>query len=123
MPDTSLRGGIIKLKIDGRTYAAKGAFDYSLGLPKQEAIVGSDGIHGPKSMPQVAYIEGKITDNFDLDLTTLATLRNVTVILELASGKSVVLRQAWYAGEGKANTEEGEIDVRFESEFEGEEIR
>ena len=123
MPDTGVRGGIIKWKANGRQYAAKGDFTYSLGLPKLEAIVGSDGIHGPKSMPQIAFIAGKTTDFYDLDLKDLVTLRNATVILELANGKSVLLREAWYADTGEVSTAEGEIPVRFESESEGEEIR
>jgi len=43
------------------------------------------------------------------------------VIAELANGKTVVLRSAWYAGEGKVNTAESEIDARFEG-LSGEEI-
>jgi hypothetical protein len=107
-------GGIIQLQIDGEIYNAKGAFDYNLGRPKRDAVVGHDRVHGYKSLPQVPYIEGKVTDRGTMDLDKLVTSKGVTVTLELANGKVIVLRDAFYASEGKGNSEEGEIECRFE---------
>ena len=42
------------------------------GLEDGEAIVGSDGIHGYKEVPQVGFIEGEITDRSDLDESEVA---------------------------------------------------
>lgn len=39
---------------------------------------------------------------------------NATVTLELANGKMIVLRNAWFASEGTVQTEEGTIALRFE---------
>jgi len=36
------------------------------------------------------------------------------VTLQVANGKTIVLRNAWFAGEGTVQTEEGNIAVRFE---------
>lgn len=108
------RAGSIQLKINGEIFDCKGNFTYGLGRPKREAIVGADAIHGYKEMPQVAFLEGAITDRGTLDLAALVTGRDVTVTLELANGKLIVLRDAWYAGEGSASTEEAEISVRWE---------
>ncbi|NDY41250.1 phage tail protein [Dissulfurirhabdus thermomarina] len=117
----SRRAGVIYFKVDGTQYAAKGNFTYNLGRPKREAIVGSDGVHGYKEQPQAAYVEGEITDSSDLDLSQLVTLDGVTVTLELANGKTILVRDAWYAGDGTGNTEEGNIGVRFEG-LSGEEV-
>jgi len=106
--------GLIQLQTNGEVLRAKGAFTYNLGKPKREAVIGSDGVHGFKEMPQVAFIEGAITDAGEIDLATLATLRDATVNLKLGNGKMVVLNAAWYAGEGTGNTEEGEVGVRWE---------
>lgn len=114
-------GGIIRLKIDGERYDAKGAFSYNLGVPMREAVVGADRVHGYKEVPQVAFVEGEVTDSAQLDLAKLLGQEDVTVTLELANSKTVVLHHAWFAGEGTGNTEEGNIAVRFEGEF-GEEI-
>src|SRR5690348_4109292 len=108
------RGGIIFLQVNGEIYDAKGNFTYNIGRPVREAIVGHDSVHGYKELPQVAFIEGEITDRGTLDLESLVTLSGATVTLELANGKVIVLRDAWFAGEGTGNSEEGNIAVRFE---------
>lgn len=116
------RGGILFLKVGGERQDAKGNFTYNLGQPKRDGIVGADGVHGYKEMPQVPFIEGEITDRQTLDLAALLNVVDTTVTLELANGKVIVLRQAWYAGEGTGNTEEGNIGVRFEG-LSAEEVR
>ena len=108
--------GLIQLQTNGEVLRAKGAFTYNLGKPMREAVTGSDGVHGYKETPQVAFIEGAITDAGDIDLGVLATLRDATVNLKLGNGKMVVLNLAWFAGEGTGNTEEGEIGVRWEGQ-------
>lgn len=115
-------GGIIEIKANGEIYDAKGNFTYNLGKNKREAVVGMDRTHGYKEEPQVAMIEGAITDRNDLDVATLLELCDATITLTLANGKVVVLRDAWFAGEGNITTEEGEIEARFEG-IDAEEIR
>lgn len=107
-------GGIIHFQANGVPYQAKGNFTYNLGRPKREAVVGADAVHGYKETPQVAFVEGEITDQRDLDLHALVTLKDATVTLQLANEKVIALNDAWYAGEGTGNTEEGNIGVRFE---------
>ncbi len=109
------RAGRVYLKVDGTQYDAKGDFSYNLGNDNREAIIGADGVHGYKETPQVAYIEGAITDRADIDLDRLTQADNVTVTLELVSGKTIVLANAWFAGEGGVTTGEAEVAVRFES--------
>jgi predicted heme/steroid binding protein len=109
------RGGKISFTIDGEIYDAKGEFSYGLGTGKKTAIVGADRTHGFKEEPQVAFIEGKITDRTTLDLAKLAKITGATVTLELANHKAITLREAWYAGDAVGHSDEGEIDVRFEA--------
>jgi hypothetical protein len=115
-------GGIISLKLNGDMYFAKGNFTYNLGKPKKEGVVGSDRVHGYKEVPQVPFIEGEITDRNELNLEDLVTLDDATATLELANGKVIMLREAWYAGEGTGNTEEGNIALRLEG-MSAEEVR
>jgi len=107
-------GGILFFKVGGVLCNAKGSFTYNIGAAKREAIVGADSVHGFKEMPQVPYVEGSITDSDELDLETLLNLRDTTVTLELANGKVIAIEEAFFAGDGNATTEEGEIEVRFE---------
>jgi hypothetical protein len=115
-------GGLISLKINGDILFAKGNFTYNLGIPRKEAVNGSDRVHGYKETPQTPYIEGEITDRQELSVEALQKTTGATVTLELANGKVIVLRQAWYASEGVGNTEEGNVECRFEG-MSAEEIR
>jgi hypothetical protein len=108
------RAGLIQLQVNGEIFDCKGSFSYGLGRPKRDAIVGSDAVHGYRETPQVAMIEGAITDRGSLDVAALVSGRNLTVTLTLGNGKVIVLRDAWFAGEGTASSEEGEIAVRWE---------
>lgn len=107
-------GGTITLTVAGQRQRAKGAFTYNLGHDKKEAVVGADETHGYKVTPQTPFIEGEITDHETLDLGTLVDQVDVTVVLELANGKTIVLREGWFAGEGTVGTEEGNIAARWE---------
>lgn len=122
MPIQNRRGGIISFKVDGVLYNAKGAFSYHIGSPKREAIIGSDGLHGYKEVPQPAYIEGEITDDLEVDLDALTRLDGATITLDLAIGKTIVLRNAYFAGDGVGHSDEGNIAVKFEART-GEEMR
>lgn len=113
--------GIIEVRVDGATYSAKGNFTYNIGRPKREGIAGADKVHGYKDAVQIPFIEGEVTDRRSLDLGKMVEIDNATVMLRLGNGKLIVLRQAWYAGEGTGNTEEGNIDFRFEG-MSGEEV-
>lgn len=115
-------GGIIFVKVDGEQYRAKGSFTYNLGKPKRDAVVGSDGTHGYKELPQVAFVEGVFTDEIGISVEKLLEVKDATVTLELANGKVISYRDSWFAGDGNITTEEGEIAVRFESRN-AEEIR
>lgn len=114
--------GIIQIQVNGEVQSAKGSWAYNLGHPVRTAIVGADEVHGYKETPQVAFAEGEITDRGTLDLAALATLKDATVTLQLANGKTVALYEAWFAGEGTGNTDEANIAARFESSLKGEEI-
>ena len=107
-------GGVISLKVNGDIHFAKGNYTYNIGKPKKEGVVGADVVHGYKETPQIPFIEGEVTDRNELSLEDLVTLDDATITLELANGKVITLSEAWYAGEGTGNTEEGNIACRFE---------
>lgn len=114
MPGGQIVGGLIQFKVDGKIYAAKGNFTWNPGLEKREGVVGSDAPHGFKALPQIPFVEGEITDKRDTDTVALLNATDATVYLGLANGKAFVLRNAWHAGEGTHNTEEGNLPIRFE---------
>ena len=115
-------GGIISFKVEGQQFKAKGEFSFNLGKPKREMIIGSDGTHGFSEKPQVAYIEGAITDSDEISLEDIVKIRDKTITLGLANGKIIVLREGVYTADGEGKTEEGEFEVRFEG-ISAEEVR
>jgi hypothetical protein len=116
------RSGILEVKVNGVIYDVKGNWTYNLVQAKREALVGADGVHGYKELPQVPFVEGEITDSSNLDLSTLMKVDNATVTLSLANGKVVEFRDAWYAADGNVQTEEANVQIRFEA-LGAEEIR
>jgi hypothetical protein len=117
MADRNRRAGIIWFYLNGSRMEAKGTFTVNPGHPKRDAIIGADEIHGYKETPQIAYIEGAITDAPDLDTAALRQMTNTTVTLQLNNGKTWTLEDAWYASEGDWTSDEAEIAVRFESRY------
>lgn len=107
-------GGLIELKVNGVIYSAKGNFSYNLGHIKRTAVVGADRPHGFSGLPQVPFIEGEITDNIGLDLEAVLDFDEETCTLLLATGKTIALKEGWYAGDGTGQTEEGNIGFRME---------
>ena len=106
--------GAIFFLIDGVQQNAKGSFSYNLGQPKRDPIIGSDlTVHGYRETGQAPMIEGVITDRQNLNVMDLLNLRDATVTLELANGKSIVQRGSFYSHEGGITTEEAEIPVQL----------
>jgi hypothetical protein len=106
--------GTIAVQVNGLVYDAVGEFNYNIGAPVREALVGHDRVHGYSELPQVPFIEGEIRDSKDFQLLDLLTVKDATVTLSVANGKTITLSQAWYAGEGTVGTESANIETRFE---------
>jgi len=115
-------GGLLFLKVDGELFQAKGEFTYNINPVKRESVVGVDNVHGFKEEPKAIFVEGAITDSDELDLEAFQKIRDATLTLELANGKVIQLREAFYASDGDVTSSEGEIAVRFEA-ITGREIR
>lgn len=112
-------GGLLALKLDGAVYSAVGSFTFNQGLPVRTSLIGATGVDGYSQAPQAAFIEGEIRDGSEIDLAKLVQADEITVSLELANGKTFVLSQARYIGEGTGNTAESNFPVRFESSQQG----
>lgn len=109
------RYGIRTLKINSDVLDVVGNVSYNLGRPIREGKVGADRVHGYSEKPQIPFLEGEIRDRGDRKLKTVLDVTGATVTCELLNGKVIVLRDAWFAGEGTGNSEEGNIAFRFEA--------
>ena len=106
--------GFLKLKVNGVLKQGKGEFEYNLGQPKRTPVLNADGtVAGFKEEAQAPFIKGKITDASDFDVVELLNLVDATATLDLANGKTFVLQEAFYSGEGTINTGESEIEYEM----------
>lgn len=108
------RSGTMQIQVNGVVYDAVGNFSYNLGNPDREALVGPDRVHGYKELPKAPMIEGEIRDSSDLSLDVVQNLTDATVTITLANGKQIMLTEAWYSAEGTVQTEEANIQFKFE---------
>ena len=107
-------GGTIFFQVNGELYNAKGSFTINPGISKKEMVVGADGVHGFKELPQASRIEGAITDTDELDVEALFATRDATATVRLANGKTFVCEECIFSGDGESTTEEGEISIEFQ---------
>ena len=105
--------GVAFLKVDGEQFAIRGKFKYVVNTVKRETLVGQDGVHGYKEMPVEPYISGDVSDHPGTRVKRLEDITDATITLELANGKTIMLRNAWWADTSEVDTEEGSYPVKF----------
>ena len=106
--------GIVFVKIDGQQLKIKANVNCNDGSPKNEMMVGHDGVHGHKSLPQVPFMEGELTVDQKFDVKKFRKIDGATATAQLANGKTFVLRGAIDASEGTIGSEESNMAFRLE---------
>lgn len=116
MADPNRLAGVASVTIDGTPYSIVGEGTYRPHGAKRETLTGQDGVHGYSEMPIAGTIRWRGRDSGSMSITALSNAANVTVVLALANGKTVIGRNMWRVGEGpiEVNTEEGSFEVAFE---------
>lgn len=110
---TARRSGLSSLTINGEVYNHSGTVSYNLGEPLRRAQLDESGATvGYFEEPQENFIETQIIDADTLDLEALVNLTDATVTIQLANGKVLTQRSAWYSGDGNAESREGKITFR-----------
>ncbi|WP_374572523.1 phage tail tube protein [Phenylobacterium sp.] len=114
--NTNRLAGVAYLNVDGRSYALVGDFSYSVSTVKREGLSGMDGPHGYKETPQFGWIKAKLRDSNKTRIQDLVDMTNVTTMVELANGKTVIARNAFTSEEPPAvDGSEGAFDVQWSS--------
>ncbi len=106
--------GKFELKSNGFELSCKGDFSCNLGADKREGMVDSRKVIGYSAKPQVPFIEGSISDFDDFSVTDFLNTTGATITIKAGNGKTFMLEDAWYAGEGDISLEKGEVQCRFE---------
>lgn len=113
--DPNRLAGVATISIDGVPYHVAGQGTYRVSGSSRESLIGQDGYHGYKEMPQAGSIKWQGRDSSGLAVAALNEANNATVTLVLANGKVVTGRNMARVGDPlEVNTEDGTFDVSFE---------
>jgi len=111
----SLRSGLLIVQANGNKFDLVGSFTLNLGQNKREGLIGPDGPHGHKAMPQFASIKGEVRDSSSLDVKNdVLNMEDATITAIVANDKTYMFEEAFYSGDGDIDTEEGKI--QFEAQ-------
>jgi hypothetical protein len=112
--NTGLIAGVAYLTADGVNYQLEGELKYDVGVVTRETKTGQDTVHGFSEMPRAPYISASIRDSGGLSLAAFNGMRNVTLVLELANGKTVIGRNMWTVEAQEVDTVEAKFTCRWE---------
>ena len=117
MPDEKLNpnqvSGAMYLYLNGTLLPTdgEGSVD-SFGEPVPEEVLGPDGYLGPRFKPKAARIKGTVIDNGSVDLDTLKSATDVTVVIETDTGRRFTMNNATKAN-GLSYDQDGKVPVEF----------
>src|SRR5574337_43570 len=111
---TNRLAGTAYLTVDGQNFMVAGSFEYSPSTVSRETLVGMDAVHGYSEKPQQGHISATLRDSGGLSVASLNAMTGVTVVAELANGKTIVGRGMWSVETQTAKAEDGTIEVKWE---------
>lgn len=106
--------GTAFLSVDGNSYMLAGDFEYSPSVVSRETLTGMDTVHGFSEKPMAGHISGTLRDSGGLSVASINAMDNVTVVAELANGKTIVGRNMWTVESQTAKATDGTIEVKWE---------
>lgn len=112
--NTNRLAGTAYLSVDGVTYMLAGDFEYSPVSKTRETLVGMDGVHGYSEKPMQSHIGCTLRDSGGLTVASLNAMTNVTVVAELANGKTIIGRNMWTVEAQSSKAADGTVEVKWE---------
>jgi hypothetical protein len=106
-------GGQAFFKVNGVSYSTNGEFTGNILNTKKEPVTSSDGqVHYTSSVIP-STISGDLFLTEDLNPNFITSVTNAVIEVELVNGKSVLLTDAFYSGDGSTTVVDGTIGVEF----------
>jgi hypothetical protein len=106
--------GIASLNIDGINYLVAGDLKYQVSGVTRETLVGQDSVHGYSEKPRQGKISMSLRDWGGLSMADVQAMSDVTIVAELANGKTIVGRNMWNVEDQEVDTTEAKADIVFE---------
>lgn len=110
----NLLAGTAYVSVDGMTIMVVGQFKYSTGRVKRETLIGMDGVHGYKETFVAPYISCQVRDGGSTVLADFNHQVNVTLVVELANGKTLIGSGMWSTDVQEVDSEEAVFTVKWE---------
>ena len=111
---TKRLAGLARITVDGIAQMLAGELTYSMNVTTRETLMGQDKVHGFKEMPHAGFISASIRDSAGLSVADFNAMSNVTVVCEVANGKTVVGRGMWTVDAQEVDSQEGKFTVKWE---------
>lgn len=105
--------GIAYLSIDGTPYQVAGGAKYDVSTVSREGLVGMDGPHGFKETPKFGSISVSLRDSGGLSVAALNAMTSVTVVLQLANGKTIMGGACFTADAQEVDAAEATLEVKW----------
>ena len=112
--NTNRLAGTATVSVDGVTYMVAGDFSYTPASVERETLVGQDSVHGYSEKPVQGKIGMTLRDSGGLTVADLNAMTNVTIVAELANGKTIIGRNMWTVETQESKTADATIDTKFE---------
>lgn len=113
--NTNRLAGVAYLSVDGRSYMLSGDLAYGVSAVSRETLVGQDAVHGYAEKPHAGFISGTLRDAGSLTVADFNAMSNVSVVVELANGKTITGRNMWTVDAQEVKS----MDATFEVKWEG----
>jgi len=115
MGDTSNRlAGTALVSTNGISIMVVGQFKYSPSKVKRETLTGMDYVHGYKEKPSAPFISCQVRDSGGTTVADFNDMTNVTVVAQLANGKTIIGSGLWTVESQEVDSEDAVFDVRWE---------
>ena len=106
--------GTVFLSADGTSYMLAGDFEYDPSLVERETLTGMDTVHGYSEKPVGGIIKGTLRDNGGLTVASLNAMTGVTVVAELANGKTIIGAGMWTNARQSSKATDATIEVEWQ---------
>lgn len=108
--------GTATVTLDGVSVNVAGTFRYRVGNKNRETLTGMSGIHGFKETFVPPYIEMAVRDHGGLDMDEIAGYTEITVVAQLANGKTIMGEGMWIVNTQEMDSQEATFTARFEGQ-------
>ncbi|PHM60621.1 phage tail protein [Xenorhabdus stockiae] len=111
---TNRLAGTAYVSVNGISIMVVGDFTYSPSTVTRETLTGMDYVHGYKEKPNAPYISCRVRDSGGTTVADFNNQTNVTIVAELANGKTIIGEGLWTVNTQEVKSEDAEFEVRWE---------